>query len=77
MMTVVRNTSNMTLTWDAADAITVQNLQECLERLKQENDVLLQSTLVTGDLPAHKKEDYDHNVLIMAHLVPVIKYFGG
>ncbi len=66
--------SNIQLNGEAADQITILNLQEHLEILEEEAKEITQNTV---ELKEHEKSNLEFNLRMQLHLKEVLKYFGA
>lgn len=63
--------------FEIADGITKLCLIESYKLMKKNNRDLIKEFGNEGNMPTHKREDYQNNAKMMYHMAEVISYYGG
>lgn len=65
-----------TISWEAADSITKDNLSEAYGYLSKETAALQTKLGKTGKLEEHEIADLGYNEVMLQHIKAVLSYYG-
>lgn len=68
--------NGLTITYEIADAITLQNLRESKKAVQEDIDTMLDLKNFVK-LENYQEQDLKDNFELMPHLDALIKYYGG
>lgn len=66
--------SNIYLDYETADRITVDNLKQTFEQLKEDNDRISDNNALNYN--KNQAEDYMYNIRLIESIKVVLSYFG-